>query len=244
MVKIPAGSFTMGTNETDTENKAAEVGIRKEWFVDEHPARRVNLPTYFIDRFEVTNTAYYRFIQQTGNRIPPHWEGGGVPENIADHPVTYVSWEDANAYCLWAGKRLPTEAEWEKAARGPNGALYPWGNQFDPKIANINGLTGGTAAVGSYGKSSSPYGVQDVTGNVWEWTADWYQAYPGNDYHSDLFGEKARVLRGNSWAGLGHFSKKDTEIVKAHYSRASHRLFLGPTGRVNDVGFRCAKSKS
>ncbi|HEY5649578.1 MAG TPA: formylglycine-generating enzyme family protein [Nitrospiria bacterium] len=244
MVAVSGGSFTMGTNQTDADGKAAELGISKPWYADENPAHRIDLPTFFIDVHEVTNAAYRTFAQETGRRPPQHWAGGQVPEEIGSHPVTHVSWDDANAFCLWAEKRLPTEAEWEKAARGPNGSLYPWGNQFKATAANINAQIGTTTPVGRYEEGKSPYGAYDMVGNVWEWTATWYAPYPGGTYESQLFGEKVRVLRGNSWAGLGHFSKEDTDTVKAYYSRAGHRLFLQPQGRLNDVGFRCVKSKS
>jgi formylglycine-generating enzyme required for sulfatase activity len=214
----------------------------KPWFSDEHPAHRVKLPLYFIDKYETTNAEYRTFAQNTGRKPPPDWNGGQTPDGKARHPVIHVTWEDANAYCLWAGKRLPTETEWEKAARGPDGLRYPWGNEFDETRANVNGQVGNISEIGHYEKGRSPYGSYDMTGNVWEWTADWYQPYPGNTYTSDKFGEKLKVLRGNSWAGLGHFPPKIHNEVKAHYSRAGYRLFMSPTGIVNDVGFRCAKS--
>jgi formylglycine-generating enzyme required for sulfatase activity len=242
MVAVPAGEFIMGTDEEDLQDKAGEYGIMKPWFSDEHPAHRVNLPLYFIDRYETTHEAYRTFVQNTGHRPPPDWSNGQFPAGRARHPVVHVSWEDANAYCLWAGKRLPTEVEWEKAARGPDGLQYPWGNEFDETRANVNGQVGNTTEVGHYENGRSPYGAYDMIGNVWEWTADWYRPYPGNNYTSDKFGEKARVLRGNSWAGLGHFPPKIYKEVKAHYSRTGYRLFMAPTGLVNDVGFRCAKS--
>jgi formylglycine-generating enzyme required for sulfatase activity len=242
MVAVPAGEFIMGTDEQDLQEKASEYGIMKPWFSDEHPAHRVKLPLYFIDKYETTNAEYRTFAQNTGRKPPPDWNGGQTPDGKARHPVIHVTWEDANAYCLWAGKRLPTETEWEKAARGPDGLRYPWGNEFDETRANVNGQVGNISEIGHYEKGRSPYGSYDMTGNVWEWTADWYQPYPGNTYTSDKFGEKLKVLRGNSWAGLGHFPPKIHNEVKAHNSRAGYRLFMSPTGIVNDVGFRCAKS--
>ena len=243
MVLVPAGEFVMGTEETDAAGKAEEFGIMKPWFVDEHPARRVTLPAFYLDLYEVTHDQYRAFIQATGRRPPSDWMSGRYNPDKGRHPVVYVNWEDANAYCLWAGKRLPTEAEWEKAARGPDGLAYPWGNAFDASRANVNNENGSTVEVGHYPAGKSPYGAYDLTGNVWEWTADWYQPYPGNSHVSERFGEKAKVLRGNSWAGLGHYSAKDFAEIKAHYSRAGYRLFMAPGGAVNDVGFRCAKTK-
>ncbi|MBI3995370.1 MAG: SUMF1/EgtB/PvdO family nonheme iron enzyme [Nitrospirae bacterium] len=242
MVAVPAGDFIMGTDEQDPQEKAAEYGVMKPFFKDEHPSHRVNLPLYFIDRNETTNAEYRVFAQNTGRRMPPDWTNGQFPEGKGRHPVVHVTWEDANAYCLWAGKRLPTEAEWEKAARGPDGLKYPWGNSFDETLANVNGQVGNTTEIGKFEKGRSPYGVHDMIGNVWEWTADWYRPYPGNPHTSDKFGETVKVLRGNSWAGLGHFPPNIYHEVKAHYSRAGYRLFMSPAGLVNDVGFRCAKS--
>lgn len=242
MVAVPAGEFTMGTNEQDPQDKAADYGIMKPFFKDEHPAHRINLHFFYIDKYEVTNTDYLAFVRKTGHKPPPDWTGLQYPPGKGGHPVVYVSWEDANAYCLWAGKRLPTEAEWEKAARGQDGLKYPWGNKFDESRANVNGQVGGTTKVGRFEKGRSPYGAYDMTGNVWEWTTDWYKPYPGNPYTSEKFGESAKVLRGNSWAGLGHFPSNINQEIKAHYSRASYRMFMAPNGRVNDVGFRCVKS--
>ncbi len=242
MVAIPAGDFIMGSNEEDRDEKSAEYGIMKPWFKDENPERRVHLPLYYLDQYEITNSDYRTFIQDTGRRPPPDWANGQFPPNRGRHPVIHVAWEDANAYCLWAGKRLPTEAEWEKAARGPNGPIYPWGDSFDPARANLNDQVGNTTEVGQYETGKSPYGVYDMIGNVWEWTADWYKPYPGSSDTSDSFGERFKVIRGNSWAGIGHYPREVYNEIKMHNSRASFRLFLAPTGFVNDLGFRCAKS--
>ena len=242
MVVVPSGAFLMGTNEKDSERKAEEFGLMKPWYEDEQPAHQVSLPTYFIDAYTVTKAEYVKFAKETGYRPPSDGMNGRYAEAKARHPVTHVNWYDANAYCLWAGKRLPTEQEWEKAARGPKALQYPWGNNFDQTRANINNQIGNTVAVGSYELGKSPYGAYDMTGNVWEWTADWYAPYPGSQYQSDQHGEKVKVLRGNSWAGLGHFPPEIHSEIKAHYSRASYRLFMTPKGIVNDVGFRCVKS--
>lgn len=244
MVRVPAGEFLMGTDEVDAEEKAMEFGIAKPWFEDEHPARQVKLPTYSIDRHETTNAQYREFVQLTGRRQPSDWVSGRYPAGKDQHPVVEVTWNDANAYCQWAGKRLPTEAEWEKAARGADGREYPWGNEFDRTKANINNQVGHTTPIGQYQEGMSPYGAHDMIGNVWEWTTDWYKPYAGNSYDSPRFGEQARVLRGNSFAGLGHYAPEDEIRIKAHYSRASYRLFMSPNRSVNDAGFRCVKSKS
>jgi formylglycine-generating enzyme required for sulfatase activity len=243
MVLIPAGEFIMGTDQTDPEDKATEYGIAKPWLVDEHPAHKVNLPAYYIDQYEVTNASYKKFVETTGRKPPADWENNQFPVAHSLYPVEMVSWEDADAFCRWDGKRLPTEAEWEKAARGPDGRIYPWGNQFDSNKANVGGRMGGTTAVGTYEAGKSPYGVYDLIGNVWEWTADWYLPYPGSTYESKDYGQKYKVIRGNSWVSIGHFPPEIQTDVVAHHSTATFRLFFIANGAVNDVGFRCAKSQ-
>jgi len=242
MALIPAGTFTMGTNDMDANQKAIEFGIIKPWFEDEHPAHPVQLPAYYIDQYEVTNANYQKFVLATGYRSPPYWSGTQYPSGMDPYPVVMVSWENAQAYCRWAGKRLPTEAEWEKAAR-PDQRLYPWGNNFDPNRANVGGTRGGLTPAGSYETGQSPYGVYDLIGNVWEWTNDWYKPYPGNTFEEKNFGEKYKVLRGSSWATVGHYPPEITRLIVAHNSRATFRLYFDPKGVLNDIGFRCAKSK-
>jgi formylglycine-generating enzyme required for sulfatase activity len=245
MVLIPAGEFTMGSDEEDTEGAALEYGIVKPWFEDEHPQRRVALPAYFIDRFEVTNAHYARYLAETNHHPPSQWESGRYPAGQERYPVNNVTWEEANAYCAWAGKALPTEAQWEKAARGPDGRLYPWGNEFDPERANIGGRANGPRPVGSFEAGQSPYGVHDMVGNLWEWTADWYEAYPGHQLAGEFFNEKIgqrfKVIRGLSWGMVGHYAIEDMHVIMAHYGRAAYRLFFHPDGTLEDVGFRCVK---
>jgi len=222
MVEIPAGSFMMGSNVGDPEDK---------------PAHTVDLPAYEIDRFEVTNADFATFVEATGYQTfaekqnyqswRDEWEVG-VEDN---HPVVMVTWDDATAYCEWLGKRLPTEAEWEKAARGDDGRTYPWGNEWDSAKVNMKdaGLRG-TAAVGSFGDSASPYGVDDMIGNVWEWTADWYQPYPDNTTEDPYYGENFRVTRGGGW-----FDEKPQ-------ASTFNRNAADPTKTANDdLGFRCAR---
>ena len=241
MVLVPAGPFIMGTDEVGLEQEAQELGIEKPWVLDAMPAHRVDLPAFFIDRHEVTNGDYARFVEATGFPRLPHWSNGRPRPDQERLPVTYVNWVEADAYCRWLGRRLPAEAEWEKAARGPDGWLYPWGVFFDPRRANVGGLRSGPTPVGSFPLGRSPYGADDMIGNVWEWTADWYRSYPGASYDSPDFGEKYRVARSNSFAGLGHFSKKVMEEVEAIEARAAYRLYFPPHVALEDVGFRCAR---
>ena len=217
MVSIPAGEFWMGSDDGDT---------------DEKPRRRVYLDAFRIDKFEVTNTLYRRFMEATGRAAPQYWSDSKW--NEPQQPVVGVDWNDAEAYCRWAGKRLPTEGEWEKAARGTDGRKYPWGEQWDSSRANSDeSKLGKTVAVGSYPSGASPYGAHDMAGNVWEWVADWYD---GNYYRrapdrnsKGPDSGQFRVLRGGSW------------LYNPRFLRVSYRARLTPTNRGSNVGFRCAQ---
>ncbi len=204
MVHVPGGEFIMGSS------------LGEE---DERPERKVYLKGFYIDRYEVTNAQYRRFVKETGHPAPPHWLVYGYPEDKENHPVVFVSFDDATAYCRWAGKRLPTEEEWEKAARGTDGRIYPWGNEFSRDRANtsLSGIVG-TTPVGTYTEGKSPYGAYDMAGNVWEWTSSDY------DEHS-------KVVRGGSW-GLTH-----------RFARTFFRVGYPPETRINNLGFRCAKDE-
>ena len=218
MIVIPAGEFTMGS----------EHGV-------ERPPHTVFVDTFEMDQFEVTNQDFEKFVAKTGYVTDAEKAGDTSwrfwAKGKPNHPVVKVSWNDAQSFCQWAGKRLPTEAEWEKAARGTDGRIYPWGNNWDAN--RVNAKESGyraTTIVGSFPAGASPYGVMDMAGNVAEWTSDWYKAYPGSDFSSPYFGEKYRVIRGGGW-----FS--DQELVRTTERSASSEEL-----RNDDVGFRCARS--
>ena len=163
------------------------------WFNDEYPNHLAFLDSYWIDLFEVTNAKYQEFVRATGHRPALDetcqsdkcregnlWKETSFPPQISQQPVTQVSWHDANAYCHWRGKRLPSEAEWEKAARGEDSRKFPWGNEPDPTRANVLGLKDKyryTSSTGNYLKGKSPYGVMDMAGNVWGWSTARDQPY-------------------------------------------------------------------
>ncbi len=246
MVYAPAGEFLMGFSESDVEAIRA-ISPEAEFSVEgEKPQHEVFLDAFYIDKYEVTNARYRKCVEAGACNAPSDTAYYGNAD-YAQHPVVYVSWYDANAYCRWAGKRLPTEAEWEKAARDNEEYTWPWGNTLDGnrvnfcdkncpewwKHAPVDDRYAHTAPVGSYPEGASPYGALDMAGNVWEWVADWYdpdyysqspaQNPPGPDSGSE------KVVRGGSW--LNGF----TDI------RARYRYKAVPTLRGKDFGFRCAR---
>ncbi len=178
---------------------------------DEQPQHRLTLPEFYIGKYPVTNEQYAAFVKATGQAAPRHWKNGQIPAGKENHPVVNVSWRDAVAFCRWlsqaSGKslRLPTEAEWEKAARGRDGRIYPWGNQPPTKeLCNFGGNVGDTTPVGQYPAGASPCGALDMAGNVWEWTGSLYRPYPyqPEDGRNSPDGEGPRVVRGGSWDGV------------------------------------------
>ncbi len=217
MVLVPAGEFLMGTDNSG----------------DQSPRHRVYLDAYYIDKVPVTNALYERFMRATSRHDPGYWSNTNF--NGLTQPVVGVSWHDADAYCKWAGKRLPTEAEWEKAARGADGRKYPWGDQWDPSRANSDeSKLGKTTPVGSYPGGASPYGALDMAGNVWQWVADWYDASyyrrsPERNPTGPESGQYYKVLRGGSW--------NNNPIG----SRSSDRNLNPPGNRKGVIGFRCAR---
>jgi formylglycine-generating enzyme required for sulfatase activity len=225
MVEIPEGTFTMGFDGT----QALE---------DERPAHRVWLDAFTMDLHEVTTAHYGVFLRATDRPAPWLWNTVDLGQQ-GDRPVIGVDWADADAYCRWAGKRLPSEAEWEKAARGSDGRLFPWGNQT-PTSAVANFALGARFSYGlvlvpvqSYDQGKSAYGLYQMAGNVWEWVQDWYAA---NYYemssernpHGPPQGQ-FKVLRGGSWSDL------------PKYLLTYGRFKLPPETRNSYTGFRCAK---
>lgn len=207
MVLIPAGEFTMGDNR----------------FHDEIPQRTVYLDSYYIDKYPITNEEFQQF--DSTHVYPLH---------KAHHPVVAISWQQAKDYAQWAGKRLPTEAEWEKAARGTDLREYPWGNEFDLAKCNMaeSGI-GDTLPVGHIPENISPYGCYDMAGNVWEWTSDWYEAYPGSDIKDNNYGQTQVAIRG---ASFRYWHYRSTHLPP----RCADRFHYSPEGEV-DIGFRCVK---
>ena len=218
-VTVPAGEFTMGSND----------------YGDEQPIHQVYLSEYQIARHPVTNAQYELFVKANSYAAPNHWENGKIPPGKENHPVVNVTWEDAQAFCTWAGVRLPTEAEWEKAARGTDGRKYPWGNEPPTmELCNFNRNVGDTTPIGSYPKGASPYGVLDMAGNVWEWVNDWYDGSyysqsPSVNPQGPASGTR-RVLRGGAW-NYGD-----------NYVRSAVRDFVGPVYWNLYNGFRCVRS--
>ena len=209
MVHVPAGEFLMGTSAADVEIYKEIFPLRRSTaFDDERPQRTVFLDAFYIDQLEVTNTRYKTFLAETG--YEPGFYLDRPPYNEPDLPAAVLDWEDAVAYADWAGKRLPTEAEWEKAARGADGRFWPWGDVFDHKKLSGNDGTGledgyrETAPVGRFPAGASPFGALDMAGNLWEWVADWYDPEyylraPNENPQGPDSGD-GHVLRGGGWA--------------------------------------------
>ena len=249
MVLIPAGSYLMGSIPAQTTALIDnDDRLSPDFFHTEHPQHTVSLPAFYMDRSAVTNAQYAAFIAATGHPSPKYWTHApymGVEEPFpigvkhSTHPVVGVSYADALAYCEWAGKRLPTEAEWEKAARG--GLVnqnYPWGNESSRNHANTVGIWGKdkwlwTSPIGSFPPNG--YGLSDMAGNVFEWCADWYAP----DYYQHSQQEnpqgpetgQTRSLRGGSWSN---------NVFGIYQMRCAYRFHARPETRNLTIGFRCA----
>jgi formylglycine-generating enzyme required for sulfatase activity len=232
-VYVPAGTFLLGSGATDPEA-----------LPDEFPQRRADLPGFWIDRSEVSNSQYALCVQ-AGRCRPPYYMTSSTRSTYygdpryADYPVILVGWAMANTYCQWVDRRLPSEAEWEKAARGTDGRIYPWGNQLSSPLANFcdrscpftwkdprfdDGYSD-TAPVDSFPGGASPYGALNMAGNAWEWTADWYAPIPGE---APAVGQQ-RVLKGGTW------------FYEPRRIRAAARGKADPGYMSNLIGFRCAQ---
>ena len=240
MVWIPAGEFLMGSNPDHVQQAAewCKCGVRQ--FEDELYMRQVQVQGFYIDKYEVTNRQFQAFADAIGYRTDAEKKNEArtwrteFTAGKESHPVVWMSWNDAQAYCEWAGKRLPTEAEWEKAARGDDARLWPWGNDWDNR--RLNAGEGGrktTTPVGSFANGASPYGVMDMAGNVWEWVNDWYgAAYYQSGADSDPKGPAGgedRVLRGGGFNNGLH----DVRVANRHKG--------GQSGYAPDHGIRCAR---
>lgn len=243
MVLIPGGSFYMGTDTSEALELAKNYPTLCDftWFEDQFPKHKVTLDTFYIDKYEVTFSEYKVFVTSTHYVSKGNWQkyfiflkdSMKLENNVKYYPVIGVSWEDANAYCNWKGKRLPTEAEWEYVAKGiTKNSEYPWGSEYDPSKANVQN-NNGPLPVGTYSPNS--YGIFDLGGNAQEWCYDYYDKkyYTFSD-SSNPNGPKegnSRVVRGGSWYLSGRF-----------YSRsASRSTITNKDNHFNFIGFRCAK---
>jgi len=226
-ILIPAGEFTMGSNKGNDNEK---------------PAHQIYLNSYYIDKYEVTNAQYEACVKVSKCTVP-HEIKSSIRGNyygnheVDNYPVIYVDWTQAKAYCEYAGKRLPTEAEWEKAARGTDGRMYPWGNEL-PNCSRLNyrgednSCLEDTRSIGDYPSGASSYGVMDMAGNVREWTSSNYKPYPYkiDDGREDLYSNNLKVVRGGAWS------------FSSDYISVSHRFNLDPSYNDDNTGFRCAQS--
>jgi formylglycine-generating enzyme required for sulfatase activity len=258
MVEVPGGSFLMGVDkavnvdiEKMSQRKKLRYLVSREAFHDEGPAHNIIVDAFLIDKYETSNKKYAEFLKATGHPAPAYWDDR--KRNKAEQPVSGVNWYDANAFCSWANKRLPTEAEWEKAAKGPEGLKYPWGDKLDDTKANFGRKQEFTANVDAYPDGKSGYGAYNMAGNVFEWVQDWYDPnyYKTNTnsinptgpdegvflsatgtYVDRIATGKKRVIRGGSW------------YAPALSVTNTHRFWNDPMNNSYGVGlgFRCARS--
>lgn len=239
LVLVPAGNFVMGS----------DMGA-----FDERPAHSVRLGAYLIDKHEVTNAQFERFVTSAGYSPKGPWRRTARPRG---HPVRFVTWHDAHAYATWAGRRLPTEAQWEKAARGEKQRVYPWGLTWQPGLARTDlSPSAGPTQVGSFPKGAGPYGCLDMAGNVWEWVGDWYDRYYYKQFRAGSLAQdpqgppdgappERRFVESKTAAGKERSTRK---VVRGggwvrsgrENARTSKRAWSNPRYWSNDTGFRCA----
>lgn len=247
MIRVPAILLLMGSSEGQVRamqerfDWAADfgAGVTGSPFQWEQPQHGVALPAFEIARYPLTNAQYAAFVQATGQPAPAHWGGKRCPAELAEHPVVQVNWQEARAFASWLAERtgrayrLPTEAEWERAARGDDLRLWPWGHAWDPSCANWDPSgQGSTSPVGQYSPSGdSPFGCADMAGNVWEWCSSQYRTYPyrADDGREKLRGRKHRVIRGGGW-----------NAEHPGFLRCAARVAASPRDRFGAVGFRLA----
>lgn len=220
MAYIPGGVFSVGYGSAGKENSAG-------------PPHQASVAPFYMDKTEVTRASYRRFMETTHRASPYDWldrEQAGAAE---DWPVTGVTWEDAHAYCAWTGSRLPTEEEWEFAARGTDGRLYPWGgDRFDAEKANAARKGGKLRSAHDFPEGASPYGILNLSGNVWEWTESDFKPYPGSRFRPEAC-TRCKALRGGSYAN-------QPEYAVATYRYPYEAELAGPANAY--YGFRCARS--
>jgi len=242
MVHIPPGHFFFGTNKKDETAEALSLGIPKPWYADETPRQKIFLKGYYIDVFEVTYKRYKKYVDELGAVPPGNWVNNNFPAGKDKEPVTWVTWFDAANFCQWAGKSLPTEKQWERAAKGTKNNEYPWGNEYQLGLANLSGRAGSKnkpVKVGSFPKSATKEGVHDLVGNVWEWVRDDYKPYKGSTYKNEFYDSGYKILRGHSASDIGHFPGKLYANAIKMFARSGYRQFANPDEPGPDVGFRC-----
>jgi formylglycine-generating enzyme required for sulfatase activity len=221
MVLVPVGEFTMGSDKGDD---------------DEQPIHRVFLDSFYIDKFEVTNGRFAKFVEAIQSEPPWGFADKETPVVHSDRPVRWVNWMEAMGYCLWAGKRLPTEAEWEKAARGTDGRVYPWGNDPPTAALAVFGLKEGAdtvSPIGNRDKGKSPYGVHDLAGNLYEWVTDWYD--------EEFYTKNPSINPRGPVEGTAKVQRGGSYINNPYRLRSSFRTKGDPTEHDPNVGFRCAQ---
>ena len=218
MILIPEGEFTLGIRP---DGEITQFISDMTLSLNAQPAQKIYLHAFFIDQYEITYGAFHNF--------KPKLE---YPVKNTKEPIRGVSWYEADAYCLSQGKRLPTEIEWEKAARGTDERLFVWGSEFNQEYANFGKQV---QPIGLTSEDTSTYNLVDMNGNVSEWTANWYQPYPNSKFKDKLYGENVKVLRGGSFHKMEHGFMKE-------FAMLPYRNFAPPNDRFWDTGFRCAKS--